>query len=186
MRGGAVSMQIPWLLPVDPSVYADNVKSVSFPVLKECPCCRSSVRLQRHGFYPRYAVVWRVDYLIRICRYLCPSCKRTVSLLPLFLFSHFQHDKNSILASLRDFFSGKKPPGIFSRQLVSFWRRRFLANIPAIVSALRERGWQDALPGGEQAKAIKIAERLSLSPSDTTSKVNLNNRILANFMALSF
>jgi len=179
-------MQIPWLLPVDPSVYANDVKNVSFPVLKECPCCKSLIRLQRHGFYPRYAIIWGTEYLIRICRYLCPSCLRTVSLLPLFLFSHFQHDRESILNSLRDFFSGRNHPGILSRQLVSFWCRRFLANLPAIVSALRERGWQEALPKGDQEKAIKVAERLSLSPSDTTSRVNLNNRVLANFMALSF
>lgn len=179
-------MQIPWLLPVEPSVYANDVKNVSFPVLKECPCCKSAVRLHRNGFYPRYAIVWNTEYLIKICRYLCPSCERTVSLLPLFLFSHFQYDRNSILTSLRALFSGKKHPGIFSRQLVSFWQRRFIANIPAIVSALRERGWQDVLPGKDRKKAIKVAERLSLSPSDTTSKVSINNRVLANFMALSF
>ncbi len=179
-------MQISWLLPVEPSVYAADVKNVTFPVFEECPICKSLVRLQRHGFYPRYAVVWGIAYLIKICRYLCPSCQRTVSLLPLFLFCHFQHDRESILACLRAFFSGKKPPGAFSRQLVSFWRRRFITNLPAIISALRERGWLSALPGGEKEKAIKVAERLSFWPSDPTSKVNLENRVLANFMALSF
>jgi len=179
-------MQIPWLVPVEPSVYAADVKNVSFPVIKRCPICKSAVRLQRHGFYPRYAVVWKVEYLIRICRYLCPSCKGTVSLLPLFLFCRFQHDRESILNSLRAFFSGKRPPGTFSRQLVAFWSRRFLTNLPAIISALRGIGWLDALPGTDKEKAIKVAERLSLSPSDSTSRVNLENRILANFMALSF
>lgn len=179
-------MQLPWLVPVEASVYAADVKNVSFPVFKECPMCKSFVRLHRNGFYPRYAVVWGIVYLIKICRYLCPSCQRTVSLLPLFLFCHFQHNRESILACLRAFFSGKKPPVIFSRQLVSFWCRRFLTNLPAIISALRERGWLSALPGNEQEKAIKVVERLSLSPSDPTSKVNLENRILANFMALSF
>lgn len=179
-------MQIPWLVPVDPAVYAADVKNVSFPVFRKCPRCKSAVRLHRNGFYPRYAVVRGMEYLFRICRYLCPSCQRTVSLLPLFLFSHFQHDKNSILTSLRAFFSGRKPPGHCSRQLISFWRRRFLDNLPAIISALRERGWPDALPDGVKEKAIKVADRLSLSPSDSTSKVNLENRVLANFMALSF
>jgi hypothetical protein len=82
--------------------------------------------------------------------------------------------------------SGKKQVSVFSRQLVSFWCRRFLDNLPAIISALRERGWLDILPGDDRKKAIKAAERLSLSPSDTTSWVNLHNRVLANFMALSF
>lgn len=179
-------MQLPWLVPVDPAVYATNVKNVSFPVFKECPICKSAVRLHRNGFYPRYAIVCRLEYLIQICRYLCPSCQRTISLLPLFLFCHFQHDKNSILTCLRAFFSGKKHPDAFSRQLVSFWCRRFLKNLPAIISALREREWLDALPGGDKEKAIKVAERLSLWPSDSTSRVNLHNRILTNFMALSF
>jgi len=179
-------MQLPRLVPVEPSVYAADVKNVSFPVFKECPICKSAVRLHRNGFYFRYAIVCGLEYLIQICRYLCPSCQRTISLLPLFLFSHFQYDKNSILASLRAFFSGKKPSGHFSRQLISFWRRRFLKNLLAIISALRERGWRDALPDGAKEKAIKVADRLSLSPSDSTSKVNLENRVLANFMALSF
>ena len=179
-------MQIPWLVPVDPAVYAADVKNVGLPVFKECPICKSSVRLHRHGFYSRYAVVREVESIIKICRYLCPSCQGTISLLPFFIFSYFQHDKNSILTSLRAFLSGKKQVSVFSRQLVSFWCRRFLDNLPAIISALRERGWLDILPGDDRKKAIKAAERLSLSPSDTTSWVNLHNRVLANFMALSF
>jgi transposase-like protein len=75
-------MQISWLVPVEPAVYAADVKNVSFPVIRKCPCCKSAARLHRNGFYPRYAIICGMEYLLRICRYLCPSCQRTISLLP--------------------------------------------------------------------------------------------------------
>jgi len=47
-----------------------------------CPQCRSKERLKAHGFYSRTIVDEAFDGLIRIRRYLCQACLRTVSLLP--------------------------------------------------------------------------------------------------------
>ncbi len=180
-------MQIPWNLPVKLSIYAKDRYSVVFPVLTECPCCSSTVKLKRHGFYERNALAGNRCYRISICRYLCPSCLKTVSLLPWFLLPYFQHNRNTILKSLWESF--KKITSTLSHQLATFYNKRFLANIPAIVSALRGQHWRERLPEDKNKGAIKIVNRLKFTrTSETTlAEVNsLSNRILANFMAKSF
>jgi len=159
-------LQIPWNLPVKLSIYAKDRYSVVFPVLTKCPCCNSAVKLKRHGFYERNALAGKRCYRISICRYL---------------------NRNTILKSLRESF--KKTPAALCRQLAAFYHKRFLANIPAIVSALREQHWRELLPADKNKGAIKIVRRLNFTrASETTlAEVNsLSNRVLANFMARSF
>ena len=47
-----------------------------------CPQCLIKERLTAHGFYSRTIVDEAFDGVIRIRRYLCQGCLRTVSLLP--------------------------------------------------------------------------------------------------------
>ena len=47
-----------------------------------CPQCLIKEPLTAHGFYSRSIVDEAFDGLIRIRRYLCRACRRTVSLLP--------------------------------------------------------------------------------------------------------
>ena len=47
-----------------------------------CPQCASTHPLTGHGFYCRTLVDPAFDGVIRVRRYLCRACKRTVSLLP--------------------------------------------------------------------------------------------------------
>jgi hypothetical protein len=49
-----------------------------------CPQCQTKRPLIGHGFYRRTFVDVAFDGAIRVRRYLCRSCKRTVSLLPEF------------------------------------------------------------------------------------------------------
>jgi hypothetical protein len=49
-----------------------------------CPQCAAKCPLTGHGFYRRTLVDAAFDGIIRVRRYLCRSCKRTVSLLPEF------------------------------------------------------------------------------------------------------
>jgi hypothetical protein len=49
-----------------------------------CPQCKGKQPLAGHGFYERTLVDLAFDGLIRVRRYLCRLCKRTVSLLPEF------------------------------------------------------------------------------------------------------
>lgn len=179
-------MQIIWPISLKQlPAYSQDRDSVIFPVPEECPCCRSSRKLTRHGFYSRFALSKNHVYRINIRRYLCPSCLVTVSLLPWFLLPFFQHVKSTILESLRLSFLGSVliVPG---RQLSAFYRRRFSRNIPAIITALREIGWRAPLPGSEHEKAIKVVDRLFTLPSDTALNDQCcANQILTNFMALS-
>lgn len=179
-------MQIIWNLTVDIKTYAKDRYSVVYPVMTECPCCCAQVKLERHGFYQRNALVRTKCYRIDICRYWCPSCGRTVSLLPWFLLPYFQYTRDTILKSLRKQF--KKAGSFLSRQLSAFYCHRFLNNIPAIISALREQHWDEALPYNQNKRAIKIVDRLAVTPPSalTLTSQCATNRILTNFMARSF
>ena len=46
-----------------------------------CPQCQARHPLTAHGFYTRTLIDVAFDGIIRVRRYLCQSCKRTVSLL---------------------------------------------------------------------------------------------------------
>lgn len=49
---------------------------------ERCPQCEAKQPLTGHGFYRRTLVDLAFDGVIRVRRYLCRACKRTVSLLP--------------------------------------------------------------------------------------------------------
>ena len=50
-----------------------------------CPLCRAKKPLRAHGFYRRTLVAEGFDGLLRVRRYLCRLCRRTISLLPEFV-----------------------------------------------------------------------------------------------------
>jgi len=53
-----------------------------------CPLCHAQDPLRAHGFYCRTLVDVQYDGSIRVRRYLCLLCKRTVSLLPEFVLPY--------------------------------------------------------------------------------------------------
>jgi len=55
-----------------------------------CPQCETHRPLRAHGFYNRTLVDIGFDGAIRIRRYLCCCCKRTVSLLPEFALPYLR------------------------------------------------------------------------------------------------
>ena len=55
-----------------------------------CPQCEARRPLTAHGFYSRTLVDAGFDGAIRVRRYLCRSCKRTVSLLPEFALPYLR------------------------------------------------------------------------------------------------
>ena len=55
-----------------------------------CPQCEAHRPLRAHGFYTRTLVGIAFDGTIRIRRYLCCCCKRTVSLLPEFALPYLR------------------------------------------------------------------------------------------------
>src|SRR5262245_23969966 len=55
-----------------------------------CPQCEAHHPLRAHGFYTRTLVDIAFDGTIRVRRYLCCCCKRTVSLLPEFALPYLR------------------------------------------------------------------------------------------------
>ncbi len=55
-----------------------------------CPQCEAQHPLTAHGFYRRTLVDVEFDGVIRVRRYLCRACKRTVSLLPEFALPYLR------------------------------------------------------------------------------------------------
>src|SRR5215472_11371316 len=55
-----------------------------------CPQCEARRPLRAHGFYTRTLVDIAFDSTIRVRRYLCCCCKRTVSLLPGFVLPYLR------------------------------------------------------------------------------------------------
>ena len=55
-----------------------------------CPQCAAQCPLTAHGFYSRTVSDVEIDGSIRVRRYLCHGCKRTVSLLPQFALPYLR------------------------------------------------------------------------------------------------
>jgi len=55
-----------------------------------CPQCAAPRPLSAHGFYSRTLVDAEFDGSIRVRRYLCRCCKRTISLLPEFALPYLR------------------------------------------------------------------------------------------------
>ena len=55
-----------------------------------CPQCQIKHPLTAHGFYTRTLIDTAFDGVIRVRRYLCNACQRTVSLLPEFILPYLR------------------------------------------------------------------------------------------------
>jgi hypothetical protein len=56
----------------------------------QCPQCQAQQPLAAHGFYTRTLLDTAFDGFIRVRRYLCEVCRRTVSLLPDFALPYLR------------------------------------------------------------------------------------------------
>ena len=65
-----------------------------------CPQCETQEPLLGHGFYSRTLVEGAWDGVIRVRRYLCRSCRRTVSLLPEFALPYLRFSVRVVAAFL--------------------------------------------------------------------------------------
>jgi transposase-like protein len=55
-----------------------------------CPQCQAKRALTAHGFYTRTIIDVAYEGILRVRRYLCQSCQRTVSLLPEFVLPYLR------------------------------------------------------------------------------------------------
>lgn len=110
-----------------------------------CPQCEAKQPLTGHGFYCRTLVDAVFDGVIRVRRYLCRSCKRTVSLLPEFAFPWLRFSVSVIAL----FLAARLLNGLtlvaaaraaaqtgMPYQRGQFWVRRFRKQAPAMGLAL--------------------------------------------------
>jgi hypothetical protein len=138
-------MQI--LHPFDGSIqqYLEQIADADRYRPDHCPQCAANYPLTGHGFYRRTLVDVTFDGVIRVRRYLCRFCKRTVSLLPdfalpwlrfsisviaLFLAARLLHGL-TLAASARAAAQSSMP-----YQRGQFWIRRFQKQAPALSLAL--------------------------------------------------
>ena len=105
-----------------------------------CPQCQSKHPLTAHGFYTRTLIDSTFDGLIRVRRYLCGTCRRTVSLLPEFALPYLRSSVAVIalflIARLLPSQTPNAMPPPMPYQRGQFWTRRFRAQAEALCAAL--------------------------------------------------
>jgi transposase-like protein len=110
-----------------------------------CPQCDAQHPLRAHGFYRRTLVETGFDGVIRVRRYLCRCCQRTVSLLPQFALPYFRFSVVVIALFLRArLLEGRTLVAAavvaslprMPYQRGQFWVRRFRRQAEALCAAL--------------------------------------------------
>jgi len=125
--------------------YAEEISDPDRYRPDHCPQCEAKHRLTGHGFYRRTLVDAAFDGIIRVRRYLCRSCKRTVSLLPEFALPWLRFSISVIAL----FLAARLLNGltlvaaaraaartVMPYQRGQFWIRRFQKQAPALSLAL--------------------------------------------------
>jgi transposase-like protein len=109
-----------------------------------CPQCLAKHPLTAHGFYTRTLIDTAFDGVIRVRRYLCQTCQRTVSLLPEFVLPYLRSSLAVIALFLitRLFLAGtlnaaaQTAPPPMPYQRGQFWIRRFRVQAETLCAAL--------------------------------------------------
>jgi uncharacterized protein DUF6431 len=110
-----------------------------------CPQCEAKHPLTGHGFYRRTLVDAAFDGVIRVRRYLCSLCRRTVSLLPEFVLPWLRFSISVIaLFLVARLLSGltlaaaarAAAQTAMPYQRGQFWIRRFQKQAPVLSLAL--------------------------------------------------
>lgn len=109
-----------------------------------CPQCHAKQPLTAHGFYTRTLIDVAFDGVIRVRRYLCQACRRTVSLLPEFILPYLRSSLMVIALFLVARLLGgqtieaaaRSAPPPMPYQRGQFWIRRFRAQAAALCAAL--------------------------------------------------
>ena len=135
--------------------YAEEIADADRYRPTHCPQCQAQHSLTAHGFYSRTLVDAGFDGSIRVRRYLCRSCKRTVSLLPEFAlpFLRFSVSILSLFLVAR-LLQGATlaAAAVAAAQVVmpyqrgQFWVRRFQRQAEALCVALAALATPPAAP----------------------------------------
>jgi len=109
-----------------------------------CPQCHAKQPLTAHGFYTRTLIDAAFDGVVRVRRYLCNACRRTVSLLPEFILPYLRSSVMVIalfliarlLAVQTIEAAARSAPPPMPYQRGQFWIRRFRAQAQTLCAAL--------------------------------------------------
>ncbi len=107
-----------------------------------CPQCEAKHPLTAHGFYSRTLEDIDFDGVIRVRRYLCESCRRTVSLLPEFALPYLRSSIVLIalflVARLLEGQTLKRAAAspAMAYQRGQFWLRRFYRQAESLCASL--------------------------------------------------
>jgi len=109
-----------------------------------CPQCHAKQPLTAHGFYTRTLIDTAFDGVIRVRRYLCHACRRTVSLLPEFVLPYLRSSVIVIamfliarllaVQTIEAAARSATPPMPYQRG--QFWIRRFRTQAESLCAAL--------------------------------------------------
>ena len=105
-----------------------------------CPQCQAKHPLTAHGFYTRTLTDGAFDGILRVRRYLCQCCRRTVSLLPEFALPYLRFSLVMMAMFLvarllhRQTLQAAQPAMPYQRG--QFWVRRFRRQCVSLCAAL--------------------------------------------------
>jgi len=125
--------------------YAEEIADPNRYRPDHCPQCQAAQGLTAHGFYRRTLVDAGFDGWIRVRRYLCRPCRRTVSLLPRFALPYLRFSVMVIALFLmarlqvgHTLVAAAALAGLPSMpyQRGQFWVRRFQKQAVALCAAL--------------------------------------------------
>jgi hypothetical protein len=115
---------------------------------EKCPHkdCHVPIKMRKHGFYERYVITMSFSGIIRIRRYLCGACGRTVSMLPSFCVPRLVYGVEVMVLALMvaaKYMSARyagtkwpeRPPTLTRRHII-FYRNRVIRNRVRIQLAL--------------------------------------------------
>lgn len=134
-----------------------------------CPQCQAKQPLTAHGFYTRTIAGAAFDGFIRVRRYLCQACRRTVSLLPEFALPYLRFSLTVIarflvarLLHAKTLAAALPPSSPYQRG--QFWLRRFRAQAETLCAALAALTKPTPAPGFVQ-RALAMLHSAGWIPS---------------------
>lgn len=131
------------------------------------PKCNKLVHYRKHGFYERYFVSSFFDGKIVIRRYICPICGHTISYMPDFCHPRYLHALEHIFDYTFEAYHRQgtlkaclaalnlKTGLNISRQLLYYYRKRFLENLKFIQHGMRQINVETALADNDMAEIEK-------------------------------
>lgn len=129
-------MQVVWRVTIDAGEYAATQAHLEVRRPASCPQCKGRRTLSALGYYERRSTAKESgrDVLIKVRRFICSSCRKTLSLLPSFA----QPYRLVCSVTIERFFNGDEygADTIPWRQLLRRYWRRFTKWLPKLMKII--------------------------------------------------